>query len=79
VTYAYSINNNHYSYAQGGSLPPAGVRRFFEFYGERNLNGREGCLVPDGFTTARLVLRWQLGASGSMAFKVSRPQVYRVS
>jgi hypothetical protein len=78
VTYSYRINNNQFSYAQGGRLPPAGVRRFFECYGYRNLVGREGCLVPDGFTAARLVLAWQLGASGSMAFKVARPQVYRI-
>lgn len=78
VTYSYRINNNQFSYAQGGRLPPAGVRRFFEWYGYRNLNGREGCLVPAGFTAARLVLAWQLGASGSMSFKVARPQVYRV-
>jgi hypothetical protein len=79
VTYGYALNLNQLSYAQGGRIPPAGVRRFFEFYGGRNLNGREGCLVPAGFTAARLVLRWQLGASGSMSFKVARPQVYRVS
>lgn len=79
VTYSYRINNNQFSYAQGGRLPPAGVRRFFEFYGYRNMNGREGCLVPDGFTAARLVLAWQLGASGSMSFKVARPQVYKMT
>ena len=78
VTYSYRIGNNQFSYAQGGRLPPAGVRRFFECYGYRNLNGREGCLVPADFTAARLVLAWQLGASGSMSFKVSRPQVYRI-
>lgn len=78
VTRSYRINNNQWSYAQGGRLPPAGVRRFFEWYGYRNLNGREGCLVPAGFTAARLVLAWQLGASGSMAFKVARPHVYKV-
>jgi hypothetical protein len=82
VTYSYRINNNHFSYANGGRLPPAGVRRFFEHYGYRNINGREGCLVPQGFTAARLVLAWQLGANSAgtpMVFTVARPHVYKVS
>lgn len=79
ITYSYRINNNQFAYAQGGRLPPAGVRRFFEWYNYTNRNGREGCIVPSGFTAARLVLAWQLGASGSMSFKVARPQVYRIA
>ena len=82
VTYSYRINNNQHTYQNGGRLPPTGVRRFFECYGHRNLNGREGCLVPAGFTAARLVLAWQLGANSAgtpMVFTVARPQVYRIA
>lgn len=79
VTYSYRIGNNQFSVAQGGALPPAGVRRFFELYGHRNLNGREGVLVPTGFTAARFSLALQLGANGSCAGIFARPQVYRVA
>lgn len=78
VTYTYRIGNNQDSYANGGRLPPAGVRRFFEHYGARNRDGREGLLVPEGFTSAVFSLHLQLGASGSCQIMVSRPQVYRV-
>lgn len=63
VTYSHALSVNDYSYASGGRLPPGGVRRLFEWYGDSN-GGRIGCLVPTAFTAARLVLRWQLGEIG---------------
>lgn len=79
VTYSYRIGNNYFSYAQGGRMPPTGVRRFFEIYNAVNLGGRIGVVIPAGFTAARFIYRLQLGASGSCAAVVSRPQVYRIA
>lgn len=85
VILEFDISGNTIQYVIGKTnslmppprFPPAGVRRFFEWYSSRN-NGRDGCIVPSGFSTAIFKYTLQLGASGSCAVIVSRPHVYKI-
>lgn len=78
VTYQWRMLNNQDSYANGGRLPPTGVRRFYEMYDAANDGGRAGIVVPADFTAVRFVYRLQLGASGQAEAVVSRPHVYKL-
>jgi hypothetical protein len=76
-TYSYRLQNNHFSYAQGGRGMTAGTRYFFEKVSGDN-DGRNGVEVPAGFTSVTFVLEIGLGASGTASATFSRPHCYKV-
>jgi lysophospholipase L1-like esterase len=73
----YGIARNQFTVANGSGLPAAGSRYFFEL-ASGNSDGREGCLVPAGFTSVLFRYTLRQDSAGSCAIKVARPHVYKV-
>lgn len=77
VVYTYCIGNQHYSYAQGGTMPATGTRYLFELTSSDN-SGRSGLLIPEGVTAAAVRFSMQLGASGDFELVWAKPVLYEV-
>ena len=76
-TSSYQLQSNQATYANGGRGIATGTRYFLEKTSSDN-SGRDGVLIPAGFTSVKFIYEIQLGASGTADVIVSRPHVYKV-
>lgn len=82
VTQSYRIGNNQFAYAPasgglGRTISP-GERYYIEQSSSDN-GGRNGVLIPSGFTSIAFTYELNQGAAGAASVIVSRPQVKKVT